>query len=160
LKPDAMRALLQRSTFAHDLDVDHAEGSAQGLKISADGEYGSERRNTRPEWTTPGSMENPDFFTVSYDGPGSITSLTLDGIGANPPGLGFGRLSAGLVFDPRPFTGLPALGAPGGPLLWQQGFPFTTATPGVTAKFSLPGIGDANSQQYERMTVSFPPGTR
>jgi hypothetical protein len=152
LSPDAMRSLLQRSTFAHDLDVYHAEGSSGGLTISADGESGSERRNTRPEWTTPGSMDNPDFFTVHYTGPGSITSLTLDGIGANPTGLGFGPLSAGLVFDPRPFAGLPALGAP---LLWQQGFPFT-APAGVTAKFSLPGIGDAGAQQYERMTVSFP----
>jgi hypothetical protein len=152
-----MRSLLQRSTFDHDLDVYHAEGTSKGLTITADGEQGHERRDTRPEWTTPGAMENPDFFTVSYNGPGSITSLTLDGIGANPTGLGFGPLSAGLVFDPRPFAGMPALGAPP---FYQQGFPFTSATPGVTAKFSLPGIGDANAQQYERMTVSFPAGTR
>jgi hypothetical protein len=100
-------------------------------------------------------MENPDFFTVSYDGPGSITSLTFDGIGANPTGLGFGPLSAGLVFDPRPFAGMPALNHPP---FWQQGFPFT-APAGVTAKFAIPGVGDANAQQYERMTVSFPSGS-
>jgi hypothetical protein len=155
LSPDAMRSRLSRSAFDHDLDVYHAEGSAQGLTISANGEQGHERRDTRPEWTTPGSMENPDFFTVKYDGPGSITSLTLDGIGANPTGLGFGPLSAGLVFDPRPFAGMPALGAPP---FSQQGFPFT-APAGVTAKFAIPGIGDANAQQYERMTVSFPAGS-
>ncbi len=155
ISPDAMRSLLQRSTFDHDLDVYHAEGSSKGLTITANGEQGHERRDTRPEWTTPGAMENPDLFTVKYDGPGSITSLTLDGIGANPTGLGFGPLSAGLVFDPRPFAGMPALN---NPPFWQQGFPFT-APPGVTAKFSLPGIGDANSQQYERMMVSFPSGS-
>ncbi len=157
ISPAAMRALLQRSAFAHDLDIQHSEGSSGGLTVSANGEYGSERRNTRPEWTTPGAMDNADFFTVAYNRPGSITSLTLDGIGANPTGLGFGPLSAGLVFDPRPFTGLPALAAPGGPLLWQQGFPFTGPA-GVTATFSLPGIADAGPQQYERMTVSFPAG--
>ena len=140
IAPDAMRALLQRSAFAHDLDVQHSQGSASGLTISADGEYGDEHRDTRPEWTTPGAMDNPDFFKLSYDGPGSITSITLDGLTANPTGLGVGPLSAGLVFDPRPFAGPPALNHP---LLWQQGFPFTASAPGVTASFALPGIGNA-----------------
>jgi hypothetical protein len=67
-----------------------------------------------------------------------------------------------LVFDRRPFVGFPALGAP---LLWQQGFPFTVgaASPGIApsdvhARFSVPGVGDAGPQQFERMTVSFKPG--
>ena len=162
LAPDAMRALLERSAFSHDLDVYHAQGSAQGLTITADGEQGAERRDSRPEWTTPGSMSNPRFFTVSYNGPGSITSITLDGLTANPTGLGFGPLSAGLVFDPRPFSGYPGLD---NPLLWQQGFPFTVgaASPGigggdVSASFALPGIGNANRQQYEHMTLNLRPG--
>jgi hypothetical protein len=66
------------------------------------------------------------------------------------------------VFDPRPFAGLPALGAP---LLWQQGFPFTVgatstgiAPADVSASFSVPGVGDAGPQQYERMTLTFGSG--
>ena len=124
LSPDAMRAHLQRSTFAHDLDVYHAEGSGQGLTITANGEQGAERRDTRPEWTTPGSMDDPRFFTVDYTGKGTLTSLTLDG------------LTAGLLFDPRPFTGYPTLS---GQLFWQQGFPFTTDTPGVSGRVQLGG---------------------
>ena len=75
MSPDAMRALLERSTFNHDLDVYHAQGSSQGLTITADGEQGAERRDSRPEWTTPGSMANPRFFNVNYTGPGQLTSL-------------------------------------------------------------------------------------
>ncbi|HTE64333.1 MAG TPA: S8 family serine peptidase, partial [Solirubrobacteraceae bacterium] len=108
LSPDGMRALLQRSAFPHDLDVQHAEASGGGLSISADGELGSERRDSRPQWTTTGSMDDPRFFTVRYSGPGSLVSLTFDGSGANPTG----QRPAGIVFDPRPFAGFPALGAP------------------------------------------------
>ncbi len=166
LKPDAMRTLLEHSAFNHDLDQQHSGDASNGLTISADGEYGDEHHDSRPEWTTPGSMDNADFFKVSYNGPGSITSITFDGIGANPTGLGpFGIFSSGIVFDPRPFVGLPSVNPTGAPLLWQQGFPFTVggASPGiaasdVSASFSLPGIGDANRQQYERMTVSFKRG--
>ena len=124
MSPDALRAQLQRSTFDHDLDVDHAEGSSQGLTITANGEQGAERRDTRPEWTTPGSMDDPRFFTVDYTGKGTLTSLTLDG------------LTAGLIFDPRPFLGHPTLS---GALFWQQGFPFTSDTPAVTGKVQLGG---------------------
>jgi hypothetical protein len=164
LSPAAMRALLERSTFPHDLDQDHSGASAAGLTITADGEQGAERRNSRPTWTTPGSMNNPQFFHVQYDGPGSITSLTFDGAGANPTGLGTGFRSAGLVFDPRPFLGLPVLSA-GAPDLWRSGFPFTVgaASPGIdpsaiTAEFARPGVGEATAQQFQVMTVRFPAG--
>jgi len=73
-----------------------------------------------------------------------------------------GPLSSGIVFDPRPFVAIPAIG---GPLLWQQGFTFTVgaASPGISpssisASFSRPGVGNANAQQFQRMTVSFPSG--
>jgi hypothetical protein len=78
-------------------------------------------------------MNNPHFFTVNYAGPGQLTSLTLDGLTASPTGIGIGPLSAGLVFDPRPFSGYPALD---NPLFWQQGFPFTTSAPGVSGACS------------------------
>jgi hypothetical protein len=162
LTPDAMRARLQASAFRHDLDVQHSGASRSGLTISADGPLGSERRESRPEWTTPGSMTDTAFFKISYDGPGSLVSLTFDGAGANPTGLGTpGPLSSGLVFDPRPFVGLPALD---NPLLWQQGFPFTVdagsdvAAADVSATFSVPGVADANDQQFQQMTLAVTPG--
>jgi subtilase family protein len=143
MSPDALRALLERSTFNHDLDVYHAAGSSGGLTITADGEQGDERRDSRPEWTTPGSMNDPRFFKVSYTGPGQLTSLTLDGLTANATGLGLG-----LIFDPRPFSGYPALD---NPPFWQQGFPFTTDAKGVTGKVQLGG---------ERLAIAVKPGTR
>ena len=162
LTPDAMRARLQASTFRHDLDVQHSGASRAGLTITADGPLGSERRDSRPEQTTPGSMTDTRFFKVRYDGPGSLVSLTFDGMGANPTGLGtLGPLSSGLVFDPRPFVGLPALD---NPLLWEQGFPFTVdagsdvAASDVSATFSVPGVGNANDRQFQRMTLAVRPG--
>jgi hypothetical protein len=58
-------------------------------------------------------------------------------VGADARGGPSGKLgkrafgpSAGLVFDPRPFLAIPALG---GPDLIEQGFPFTVgaASPGI-----------------------------
>jgi hypothetical protein len=108
-------------------------------------------------------MNDPRFFKVSYSGPGSLVSLTFDGAGANPTGLGRGGTdSDGLVFDPRPFAGIPALGAPE---VWTQGFPFTVgaASPGIdrsaiTAEFAQPSVGQANAEQFRQMTVRFPDG--
>ena len=161
--PDRMRALLERSAFPHDLDPEHSVASAGGLTITADGPQGDERR-TNPTLETTGAMTDPRFFRVSYSGPGSIVSLTLDGAGANPTGLGVraGDPSAGLVFDPRPFFAIPALG---GPDLFAQGFPFTVgaASPGIdpsaiAANFAAPGVGLANRRQFQQMTVRFPAG--
>jgi Subtilase family len=162
LGPDALRSLLERSAFPHDLDQQHSGAAKDGLTITANGPYGDERRPSRPRWTTTGAMTDPRFFKVSYHGEGSLDSIRFDGLGANPTGLGTGPLSSGLVFDPRPFVGIPALG---GPPLYEQGFPFTVGavSPGiarsdVSAAFALPGVGQANGQQYGRMTVSFAPG--
>jgi hypothetical protein len=162
LSPATLRSLLQRSAFPHDLDPQHAEASADGLSISADGGQGRERVSS-PGSETTGSMNDPQFFKVRYTGPGSLLSLTFDGAGANPTGLGRnGDDSNGLVFDPRPFAGIPALGAPE---VFTQGFPFTvgSASPGIdssaiTAQFARPGVGLANAQQFQQMTVRFPDG--
>lgn len=109
-------------------------------------------------------MNDPQFFRVAYSGPGSLVSLTFDGAGADPTGIGVkpGDPPAGLVFDPRPFPGIPALGAPD---LFGQGFPFTVgaASPGIapeaiTASFGRKGVGRASSRQFHVMTVRFPDG--
>ena len=164
ITPEAMRSLLQESTFPHDLDPYHAEGADGGLTITADGTPGLERRESRPRQTTPGSMNDRAFFTVSYSGPGSIVRVTLNGSGANGTGLWIGSpLQRGLVFDPRPFSGLPVFD---GPALFDQGFPFTVGatspgiSPGdVSATFSRASVGDANAEQFQQMTVAFAPDT-
>jgi subtilase family protein len=164
LRPDAMRSLLQRSTFRHDLDPFHSDASDHGLTITADGAPGFEHSLTRPQDTSPGGMDDERFFTVRYSGRGSIVRLAFDGIGANPTGLtGRGLFDRGIVFDPRPFVGYPANFAP--LAFWQQGFPFTVgaASPGiapadVSATFSRPGVGLATAQQFQQMTLSFAPG--
>jgi hypothetical protein len=163
VSPARMRAILQGAAFPHDLDPSHSESSSGGLTITANGEQGDERRGN-PTLETVGSMTDPRFFRVEYSGPGSIVSLTFDGAGADPTGLGKhpDDPSAGIVFDPRPFLAIPALG---GPDVFDQGFPFTVgdASPGidpaaVTASFARPRVGEANKQQFQQMTVRFPNG--
>jgi hypothetical protein len=163
VSPTRMRSILQGAAFPHDLDPEHSEASNGGLTITANGPQGDERR-TNPTLETVGSMTDPQFFRVAYSGPGSIVSLTFDGAGADPTGLGKrpNGPSAGLVFDPRPFLAIPALG---GPDLFEQGFPFTVgaASPGInpaaiTAQFARPGVARANRRQFQVMTVRFPNG--
>ena len=113
VSPTRMRSILQGAAFPHDLDPEHSEASGGGLTITANGPQGDERRGN-PTLETVGAMTDPQFFRVAYAGPGSIVALTFDGAGADPTGLGkrpFGP-SAGLVFDPRPFLAIPALGGP------------------------------------------------
>jgi Subtilase family len=163
VSPSRMRSILQGAAFPHDLDTSHSEAANGGLTITADGPQGDERR-TNPTLETVGSMNDPQFFRVAYSGPGSIVSLTFDGAGADPTGLGTrpGEPSAGLVFDPRPFRAIPALG---GPDLFDQGFPFTVAaasqgidTSAITAQFDRNGVGRATNRQFQVMTVRFPDG--
>ena len=102
-------------------------------------------------------MNDPAFFTVSYDGPGSIVGSRSTGAAPTPPGWIASPLQRGLVFDPRPFAGYPVFG---GPALFDQGFPFTVGatSPGisptdVSATFSRASSGIANAEQFQRMTV-------
>src|SRR5688500_5700251 len=82
--------------------------------------FSGTRRHTRLQGDWSSDVCSSDLYT----GKGTVTSLTLDG------------LTAGLLFDPRPFTGYPTLS---GQLFWQQGFPFTTDTPGVSGRVQLGG---------------------
>jgi hypothetical protein len=157
LTPAALRSRLEGSAFPHDLDQQHAEASGGGLTITADGDQGNENA------TTPGAMDDPRFFTVAWNGPGSLASLTLDGATADPSGLpGPGATSAGIVFDPRKFVGAPFFGGAG---LFAQGFPLTIGATGgglrasdVTASFAGTAGGNATTGQYQRMTLSFRAG--
>jgi hypothetical protein len=155
LSPDQVRSRLEHSTFAHDLDPNHAGGSARGLTISADGSQGNE---TDP---IPGSMTDRRFFTVRYTGSTPLRSITFYGESASPTALGTRHppRSDGIVFDTRAFDGVSPFRA--------DGFPFTIGTTGgglsassVAASFSVPGGGSAVAGQYRHMTLTFRNGLR
>lgn len=144
LTPAQVRARLQRSTFAHDLDPNHAQGSAGGLTVSADGQLGDERD------ADPGAMIDPRFFDVTYTGKVPLRSITFLGETADPTALRTSKLNGGLVFDPRPVGEAPRR---------DDGFPFTVgATSGglaarqVSAQFSVPATV---AGQYRHLTVTF-----
>lgn len=137
LSPDALRARLEGSTFAHDLDPFRSRGQAAGVVLSAAGAQSPETGRA------PGSMDDPHFFTLRNVGAPTVRSVTLDGT------------AAGVVFDPRPYD-------PTAPRT-RVGFPFTVgSTTGglraasVTASYAGP-TGDG---QFRRLTVTFDAGLR
>ena len=72
LTPTALRSRLEAAAYGHDLDPVSAKGSTSGLTVSAFGDGGREMLDT-----DPGSMNDPNFFTVSYSGKSPLKSLTL-----------------------------------------------------------------------------------
>ena len=149
VSPKAMKALLSRSTFAHDLDPFSASGSAGGLTVSAAGAQGSERD------PVPGTLNDPNFFRVSYTGSVPLQSVTFLGETASPtaPGRTHPPLSDGIVFDPRPFSAA-------GPDFRNTGFPFTVGGTGgglaastVRASYAKPFGATAGT--YRHLTVTF-----
>ena len=156
LSPRALRTRLKSSTFDHDLDPMVSGGSANGLTVTARGNQGREVPGT-----SPGSMNDPRFFRVSYSGTTQLRSLTFYGATASPTALGKRNppASDGIVFDRRPFTGIPPYD--------DEGFPFTIgATSGglsrseVTPTFSVPGGGESKPGQFRRLTLTFEDGLR
>ena len=75
LSPTAMRSLLQRSTFPHDLDPYAATATSRAgrLRIDAVAEAGEEFAGG-----PLASMTDPNTFRIRYAGPGSVASITLD----------------------------------------------------------------------------------
>jgi hypothetical protein len=154
--PKKLRNRLEDSTFKHDVDPMVAHGSSEGLTVIARGAQGNENYTVRPE-----SMVDSKFFTVKYDGPQKIESVTFYGETASPTARGEENppLSDGIVFDPRAFDGETPFR--------DDGFPFTIgATRGglqpqkVKATFSVPGRGESVRGQYHRMTLTFKSGLK
>src|SRR4029077_20362453 len=110
----AMRRLLQRSTFAHDLDPMSARGRARGLSIKAFGPQSEERSELA------GDLNDPKFFTLRYAGHVPLRPVTLLGETGSPTAAGTRHppRSGGLVFDDRAFT-------PAATSFEGVGFPFT-----------------------------------
>jgi hypothetical protein len=131
-----------------------SRGSVGGLTVTARGNQGREID------TVPGSMNDPNFFRVSYTGSVPLTSLTFLGETASPTALGTRNppASDGIVFDKRPFTGTPQQ-------FRDQGFPFTIgavsgglAESSVSAALSVPGGGQSVAGQFRHLTVNFGSG--
>ncbi len=156
LSPTALRSRLEAATFAHDLDPMSAAGGASGLKITAFGSGGREMLDT-----DPGSLNDPNFFTVTYSGSSPVKALTFKGETASPTALGTrtpGK-SDGIVFDKRAYTGTPPYGG--------QGFPFTIgsvsgglAKGSVKPVYSVPGGGQSVAGQYRHLTLNFASGLK
>jgi hypothetical protein len=100
LTPDEVKQTMKDTAFQHDLDPFRATGAAGGLRVTAVGHPGDERD------ATPASMDDPNFFRVTYNGNVPIKSLSFFGYTASPTALGATPTdpSAGLVFDPRPLA--------------------------------------------------------
>jgi hypothetical protein len=147
--PEAMRGLLSRSAFAHDLDPFRSGGRSGGLTVSASGPQGTEAS------PLSGTLDDTDFFRLRYDGRKPLRAVTFLGGTASPTSAG-GR---GIVFDPRPFD--PA------PPFTDSGFPFTVGSTArgldaddVRAVFSVPAGGEAPDGVYRRMTLRFAKGLK
>ncbi len=156
VSPSAMRRLLQRSTFAHDLDPMSAQGEADGLSLKAFGPQSEERSELA------GDLNDSKFFTLRYRGRVPLRSVTLLGETGSPTADGTRHppLSDGIVFDPRAFD-------PNAPSFQGVGFPFTVGgTSGgldpssVSATFAVPGGGTAVAGQFRHMTLNFGHGLR
>ncbi len=81
--PTKLRNRLQDSTFKHDVDPMVSHGSADGLTVIARGAQGNENYTVRPE-----SMVDSKFFTLKYDGPEKVESVTFYGETASPTARG------------------------------------------------------------------------
>ncbi|WP_230486995.1 S8 family serine peptidase [Nocardioides anomalus] len=144
--PAKMRDILGKATFKHDLDPFTSGGQAGKLTVRADGDQGDERS----PYVGPG--RDPNFFTVANSGKSAVSSITFFGATASPTALG-----NGIVFDPRPNTGVPPFR--------QQGFPFTVgrtsggiAPASVSATFAGAGGAQTAPGQFKNMTVRFDRG--
>jgi hypothetical protein len=156
LSPSALQSRLEKAAFSHDLDPMTAKASQSGLTVTAFGDGGREMLDT-----DPGSLNDPNFFTVAYSGKSPLKALTFKGETASPTALGTRTAgkSDGIVFDKRPYTGLPPYGG--------QGFPFTIgsvsgglAKSSVTPIYSVAGGGQSVTGQYRHLTLNFASGLK
>lgn len=153
--PAALRTRLENSTFAHDLDPMFSQGTANGLTIQARGDQG--RENTLDQ----GSMNDPNFFKVSYTGKVPLKWIEFRGETASPTALSETdpQKSDGIVFDRRPFGSTPNYR--------NYGFPFTIGgTAGgltkteVAPSYSVRGGTQSAPGQYRHFQLNFSNGLK
>ena len=114
--PAQMMSLLHRSAFQHDLDPNFASGGAR----TSDGGQVRFTANTDLGLNPSSGVNNVNHLTISYRGPGAITSMVFNGEGTaatagNTTGGNngldltntyFSNVYPGIVFEPntKPFT--------------------------------------------------------
>jgi hypothetical protein len=100
VSPSQMKSVLQQSAFMHDLDPVFAEGVATasngGRVVVSSLENGT---------FTDLNLVDPNENAVTYDGPGSLVSITFDASGGNVTGGSEHGSFPGLVFDQRIYNG-------------------------------------------------------
>lgn len=142
--PAQMRTILENSTYPNDLDPYSSSSLAQALP-----NRGKVAVTLVGDNSVTGRTD-PNAFTVSYNGPSYITSITFNAATGNPGGGNVVVPSTpGLVFDVRT-AGLP--------------FTFGPASVGlvasnVTAQFTNQAPAPAVANMFYNMTLNFQPGT-
>jgi FG-GAP-like repeat/Subtilase family len=142
-----MKALLQKSTFPHDLDpykstaVVQTSGGVLTITVNADGSATSSAYASGPI--------DLKVIDVSYAGTGAIASLTFNLQGGNTTGGNVNANIPGLVFDTRAAAvgGLPfTLGT-------LNGLAATDITPAFSVQPPLPSVAG----QFSTLALSFAP---
>ncbi len=142
-----MKTLLQKSTFAHDLDpyqskaVIQTSGGVLTINVNADSS------NTSAAY--PSGPLDLRVIDVSYAGTGSIASLTINTQAGNTTGGNVNANIVGLAFDTRPAAsgGLPlTLGT-------LTGLASTDITPTFTVQPPAPSVVG----QFSVLTLAFTP---
>ncbi len=146
-----MKAILQSTTFKHDLDPHFASGSARTtggkivLTFSGDNSFAAQ--------------EDTAGATVSYFGAGAVASLSINLQNANPKGGNYLGRYPGLVFDRRPRANTnPAV---------SGGFIFTLGTliglspANITATYPLASQAPSPStvDHFYQLDLAFSEGT-
>jgi hypothetical protein len=152
--PSQMRSVLQRSAFPHDLDPYFAQGVADVIRAN-----GQHDGTVTVIATSDASFSNlglvdPNENAISYQGSGSLNSITFHAKRGNVTGGSVEGSFPGLVFDPRPnnFD------------LITGGLPFTfghsvgISRNNVSVSFSDPAPPPSQDGQFFDMTIQFAPG--
>ncbi len=130
--PAQMTSLLQRSTFAHDLDPYSVTGSA---RTSAGGKVTITLASDSDANAGTGG-NNPNSFAVSYLGSGALTSLTF-----NPQGT---AATAGNVTGGNNGVTYSTTGVGGTVTYFENSFPGMVFVPGSFAVSSTSPVATAN----------------
>jgi len=166
--PEALRTILQKSAFPHDLDP----GFASGTAATSDGGTVTLTIASDNEANAGTGGNDPESFELSYDGPGSITSITFnpDGTAATAGNVSGGNSGVqdggagevtyfendhpGLVFQPA------SIAFRLGTLVGLS--PADIVAPASTAPYAgfshLAGAPSNGSTHFWTMTIGFQPG--
>ncbi|MBS0661284.1 MAG: S8 family serine peptidase [Verrucomicrobia bacterium] len=152
-----MRSILQRAGFQHDLDPYRATAVARtsnGGKITVNVHASASNFNNSDARSL--STNDRNVFSVTYVGPGSVSSMSINVANANPTGGNdvVGNVP-GLAWDPRAYTyGTSASGTT---------FTVGSTTGGLTAgnissAYSIPAPSPATTG-FSQLDLTFAAGT-